>query len=122
MRRLDLASFDSVRELAEAVAGDTAHPLTGLVANAGVMACPFELSADGFEMQMATNHLGHALLIALLWPALAPKARVVLISSVAARGRSRRLRPAPTWCLLTRTRARPFTATPSKPTFSSPRS
>jgi NAD(P)-dependent dehydrogenase (short-subunit alcohol dehydrogenase family) len=85
VRELDLADLGSVREVAAAVAGAGA-PLDGLVANAGVMACPFRLSSDGYELQMATNHLGHALLVGLLWPALAPAARVVLVTSLAARG------------------------------------
>jgi protochlorophyllide reductase len=83
VRELDLARLASVREFAAACTVD--GPFTGFVANAGVMACPFTTSADGFELQMATNHLGHALLSSLLWPALAPAARVVIISSVAAR-------------------------------------
>lgn len=85
VRRLDLADLTSVREFAaECAAADA--PLTGLVANAGVMACPLRLSTDGYELQMATNHLGHALLVSLLWPSLAPAARVVPVSSLASRG------------------------------------
>lgn len=84
VRALDLAQLASVREFAAAAADD--EPVTGFVANAGVMACPFKLSADGYELQMATNHFGHALLTALIWPNLAPKARLVFVSSLAARG------------------------------------
>jgi NAD(P)-dependent dehydrogenase (short-subunit alcohol dehydrogenase family) len=84
VRELDLASLASVRQFAAACADDDAF--TGFVANAGVMACPFRLSTDGYELQMATNHLGHALLTALMWPALAPAARAVFVSSLAARG------------------------------------
>jgi protochlorophyllide reductase len=83
VRELDLAKLASVRDFAGACISD--GPFTGYVANAGVMACPFATSADGYELQMATNHLGHALLTTLLWPALAPAGRVVIISSVAAR-------------------------------------
>jgi NAD(P)-dependent dehydrogenase (short-subunit alcohol dehydrogenase family) len=53
------------------------------VNNAGVMACPFARTADGFEMQFGTNHLGHFLMTALIVPALlrgAPS-RVVSVSS-----------------------------------------
>jgi NAD(P)-dependent dehydrogenase (short-subunit alcohol dehydrogenase family) len=60
------------------------HPaLNLLVNNAGVMACPLARTPEGWEMQFATNHLGHFLLTALLAPALragAP-ARVVNVSS-----------------------------------------
>ena len=54
-----------------------------LVNNAGVMACPFGTTADGFELQFGTNHLGHFLLTNLLAPALvaAAPARVVSLSS-----------------------------------------
>jgi NAD(P)-dependent dehydrogenase (short-subunit alcohol dehydrogenase family) len=54
-----------------------------LLANAGVMACPLARTAEGWELQLATNHIGHFLLAALLEPALragAP-ARVVAVSS-----------------------------------------
>jgi NAD(P)-dependent dehydrogenase (short-subunit alcohol dehydrogenase family) len=54
-----------------------------LIANAGVMACPLQRTAEGWEMQFATNHLGHFLLACLLAPALraAAPARVVSVSS-----------------------------------------
>lgn len=84
VRRLDLADWSSVRAFAELSARDA--PLAGLVGNAGVMACPFSLSEDGVELQMATNHFGHALLVSLMLPALGKAARVVLVSSIAARG------------------------------------
>lgn len=85
VRHLDLSDTQSVRDFAgECAPAD--GPIDGLIANAGVMACPFRLSTDGWELQMATNHLGHALLVGLLWPALAPAARVVMVSSLAARG------------------------------------
>lgn len=56
-----------------------------LVNNAGVMAIPERRSVDGFEMQLAVNHLGHWTLTALLMPALvaAPAARVVSVTSTA---------------------------------------
>jgi hypothetical protein len=61
----------------------TTTPSTCLMNNAGVMACPFGHTADGFEMQFGTNHLGHFLLTALLFPAVmagdAP--RIVNLSS-----------------------------------------
>ncbi|HEX5067583.1 MAG TPA: SDR family NAD(P)-dependent oxidoreductase [Myxococcota bacterium] len=72
----------SVREFAKAFLAKNA-PLTALINNAGVMACPLARTAQGYEMQFATNHLGHFLLTGLLAPALragAP-ARVVSVSS-----------------------------------------
>src|SRR5690349_8547374 len=55
---VDLASLDSVRSFADAFVAR--HPsLQLLVNNAGVMACPYARTADGFEMQFGTNHLGH---------------------------------------------------------------
>ena len=51
--------------------------------NAGVMMIPRQLTADGFEMQLGTNHLGHFALTGLLLPVLLarPGARVVTVSS-----------------------------------------
>lgn len=81
---LDLSSLASVRAFAESVREK--HPrIDVLVNNAGVMALPFSKTADGFEMQVGTNHLGHFALTALLWPSLvaAEGARVVTVASVA---------------------------------------
>jgi protochlorophyllide reductase len=92
--RLDLADLDSVREAAKRIA-EVAPDLHGLVANAGVMGGPLQLSAQGLERQMATNHLGHAALVGALWPQLRSAAgRVVLVTSIAAR--TGRLTPATT--------------------------
>jgi NAD(P)-dependent dehydrogenase (short-subunit alcohol dehydrogenase family) len=76
---LDLADLDSVREFADA----NKAPVDILVNNAGVMAIPPRLTADGFEMQLGTNHLGHFALTGLLLPDLLvrPGARVVTVSS-----------------------------------------
>ena len=59
------------------------RPLHMLVNNAGIMAVPFTRTARGFELQFATNHLGHFQLTACLWPALlkAQGARVVALTS-----------------------------------------
>ncbi len=77
--QLDLASLDSVRAFADKVSG----PIDVLVNNAGVMAPPHRLTADGFESQIGTNHLGHFALTGLLLPKLlaAPQPRVVTLSS-----------------------------------------
>ena len=58
---LDLASLDSVRVCANALVDD-GKPFDLVIANAGVMACPFGKTADGFETQFGTNHLGHFVL------------------------------------------------------------
>lgn len=83
---LDLADLDSVATCAKTVAAEHAS-LSALVCNAGIMGGPFLLTAQGFERQMATNHLGHAALVAALWPLLhSAGGRVVVVSSIAARG------------------------------------
>ncbi len=76
---LDLADRASVRAFAAAWEG----PLHLLVANAGVMATPETRTPEGWELQFATNHLGHAGLATGLFPALraAGGARVVVVSS-----------------------------------------
>jgi NAD(P)-dependent dehydrogenase (short-subunit alcohol dehydrogenase family) len=81
---LDLASQASVRKAAEEVLA--AHDrIDILVNNAGLMAMPERQTADGYEMQLGVNHLGHWTLTALLMPALvaAPAARVVTVTSTA---------------------------------------
>jgi NAD(P)-dependent dehydrogenase (short-subunit alcohol dehydrogenase family) len=83
---LDLADLASVRRFAQSYAA--AHPgLDLLVNNAGVMALPPRRTADGFEMQFGTNHLGHFALTGLLLTRLLarPGARVVTVSSTAHR-------------------------------------
>ncbi|HEY8546934.1 MAG TPA: oxidoreductase [Acidimicrobiales bacterium] len=79
---LDLADLSSVRRAAAEVDG-TVDRLDVLVNNAGVMAIPQARTADGFEMQFGTNHLGHFALTGLLLPALrrAAAPRVVTTSS-----------------------------------------
>ncbi len=62
---LDLASLDSVRACADA-ANQRLDKIDLLINNAGVMACPLSRTADGFEMQFGTNHLGHFLLTSRL--------------------------------------------------------
>jgi NAD(P)-dependent dehydrogenase (short-subunit alcohol dehydrogenase family) len=82
-RELDLASLASVREFAAATRAE--HPRIGLlVNNAGVMMAPRTETIDGFELQLATNHLGHFALTGLLLDRLAAAdgARVVTVSSI----------------------------------------
>jgi len=81
---LDLTSLASVRGFAEGFLDS--HPeLHILVNNAGIMACPLARTEQGWELQFATNHLGHFLLTGLLVPALRAGApsRVVVVSSAA---------------------------------------
>jgi NAD(P)-dependent dehydrogenase (short-subunit alcohol dehydrogenase family) len=79
VRRLDLADLASVREFA-AAAPDR---IDVLINNAGVMALPERRTADGFEMQLGTNHLGHFALTGLLLERLlaGTEPRVVTVSS-----------------------------------------
>jgi NAD(P)-dependent dehydrogenase (short-subunit alcohol dehydrogenase family) len=85
---LDLSELASVRAAAASVRELTGDALDVLVNNAGVMATPRGTTADGFETQFGTNHLGHAALTWLLLPALrgGTGARVVTLSSLAATG------------------------------------
>ncbi|WP_055108298.1 oxidoreductase [Paenibacillus ihumii] len=84
--QLDLADLSSVRTFSSTVA-DKYDTLDLLINNAGVMATPPRKTADGFELQFGTNHLGHFALTGLLFPRLAAKAgsRVVTLSSIAHR-------------------------------------
>jgi NAD(P)-dependent dehydrogenase (short-subunit alcohol dehydrogenase family) len=75
VRPLDLASLDSVR----AFAADWHGEIDLLINNAGVMIPPLTRTADGFELQFGTNHLGHFALTNLLLPQVT--GRVVTVSS-----------------------------------------
>jgi NAD(P)-dependent dehydrogenase (short-subunit alcohol dehydrogenase family) len=81
---LDLASQNSVRDASEQILAEH-RKVDILINNAGVMAIPEHRSTDGFEMQLAVNHLGHWALTARLMPALlrADAARVVTVTSAA---------------------------------------
>jgi NAD(P)-dependent dehydrogenase (short-subunit alcohol dehydrogenase family) len=77
---LDLASLASVRACADALTARN-EPFDLVVANAGVMATPFGHTADGFETQFGTNHLGHFLLVNRIAPLMRTGARLVSLSS-----------------------------------------
>jgi NAD(P)-dependent dehydrogenase (short-subunit alcohol dehydrogenase family) len=81
-QRMDLADLESVRSAATEILLYHAQ-IQLLINNAGVMACPLLRTAQGFEMQFGTNHLGHFLFTGLLAPALIDGApgRVVNLSS-----------------------------------------
>lgn len=85
-RMLDLADLDSVRAFAEA----WHDPIDILINNAGVMAVPLTRTAQGFELQFGTNHLGHFAFTGLLLERLLPvrNSRVVTVSSGAHRIRA----------------------------------
>ena len=82
---LDLSRQASVKEFATAFLARHDR-LDLLINNAGVMMCPFERTEDGWELQFATNHLGHFTLTGLLLPKLLeqPDSRVVNVNSMAA--------------------------------------
>lgn len=86
LRDLDLASLASVTALGETLSRE-GRPIHLLINNAGVMTPPDrQVTADGFELQLGSNHLGHVALVAHLLPVLrAGRARVVSQLSVAAR-------------------------------------
>lgn len=81
---VDLADLASIRSFAERFLG-SGRTIDVLMNNAGVMACPFGRTADGFETQFGTNHLGHFELTRLLEPALlaGDSPRVICLSSAA---------------------------------------
>ena len=80
--RLDLASLASVHEAADEI-GSAYGPIDLLVNNAGVMMTPFRRTADGFELQLGVNHLGHFALTGLLLGRMLHQegSRVVTVSS-----------------------------------------
>ena len=83
---LDLTDLDSVTAFSQDLRNHV-PTLSALVCNAGVMGGAQASTKQGLERQMGTNHFGHAALIAGLWPQLEQAAgRVVLVSSIAARG------------------------------------
>jgi NAD(P)-dependent dehydrogenase (short-subunit alcohol dehydrogenase family) len=78
--QLDLASLDSVRRCADGLLA-AGKPFDVIIANAGVMACPKGTTADGFETQFGTNHLGHFVLVNRIASLLRPGSRLVNLSS-----------------------------------------
>ena len=77
---LDLASLKSVRACADALIAD-GRPFDVVIANAGVMRTPFGHTADGFETQFGTNHLGHFVLVNRIASLIAPGGRLVNVAS-----------------------------------------
>ncbi|HZU98160.1 MAG TPA: oxidoreductase [Planctomycetota bacterium] len=87
LEALDLADPASIDAFAQRFLA-SGRALHILVNNAGIMACPLERDARGFEPQLATNHIGHFQLTARLWPALA-RAKGARVVSVSSRGHRR---------------------------------
>lgn len=85
LKKLDLSDLSDVRRFADEFLKEE-KPLDVIVNNAGIMKPPYSKSVDGFESQMAANHLGHFALVGLLLPALqkSSQPRVVAVSSLAA--------------------------------------
>ena len=83
VRKLDLADLDSVRSFASETIAAFPDGIDLLINNAGVMAPPRKQTADGFELQFGTNHLGHYALTGLLFDELKkkPGSRIVTVSS-----------------------------------------
>jgi NAD(P)-dependent dehydrogenase (short-subunit alcohol dehydrogenase family) len=77
---LDLASLESVRACADGLVAD-GRPFDVVIANAGVMRTPFGHTADGFETQFGTNHLGHFVLVNRIASLIAPGGRLVAVAS-----------------------------------------
>jgi len=77
---MDLGDQTSVAAYADAVVAG-GRRLDLVIDNAGIMALPETRTPDGWEMQMATNHLGHFALVNGLWPVIADGARVISVSS-----------------------------------------
>ncbi|MCG7596618.1 SDR family NAD(P)-dependent oxidoreductase [Mycobacterium sp. PSTR-4-N] len=89
LQHLDLSSLASVRAAADRLKSD--HPTIDLlINNAGVMYTPRQETADGFELQFGTNHLGHFALTGLLLDRVtaAPAGRIVTVSSIGHRIRA----------------------------------
>jgi NAD(P)-dependent dehydrogenase (short-subunit alcohol dehydrogenase family) len=80
MVELDLASLASARVCADALVRD-GRPFDIVIGNAGVMAAPFGRTADGFEIQFGTNHLGHFVFVNRIAPLIRAGGRVVMVAS-----------------------------------------
>ena len=78
---LDLANLKSVRACAHQLLAE-AEPFDVIIANAGVMATPFGKTADGFETQFGTNHLGHFVLVNRIASLIRAGGRLINLSSL----------------------------------------
>ena len=81
-KKVDLASLASVRTFCDSILSEEEH-IDVLIANAGVMNAPYQLTEDGYEPTFAVNHLGHFLLTLLLLDRIksTPSSRILVVSS-----------------------------------------
>jgi NAD(P)-dependent dehydrogenase (short-subunit alcohol dehydrogenase family) len=77
----DLASLASVRQCVAQLNG-RGQKFDVVIANAGVMMCPFGRTVDGFETQFGTNHIGHFVLVTGILPLIRDGGRIVILSSI----------------------------------------
>ncbi|HEY9137567.1 MAG TPA: SDR family NAD(P)-dependent oxidoreductase [Terriglobus sp.] len=77
---MDLADLASVRAAADKLVA-AGQPFDVVIANAGVMACPFGKTKDGFETQFGTNHLGHFVFVNRIAKLVREGGRIVMLSS-----------------------------------------
>lgn len=83
-QQLDMSSFDSIRDFAQRIKKRKDIKLCLLVNNAGVMACPFAETSEGYEIQFGVNYLGHFLLtLSLIDLLIQNHGRIVSVSSAA---------------------------------------
>ncbi|MEM6502163.1 MAG: oxidoreductase [Cyanobacteria bacterium P01_C01_bin.89] len=84
VRELDLSELESIAAFSQSILAEF-DQLDVLINNAGIMACPYSKTADGFEIQMGTNHFSHFALTGQLLPLLqsTDNSRVVNVSSMA---------------------------------------
>src|ERR1700733_8462057 len=92
---LDLASLKSVRACADALLAK-GEPFDVIIANAGVMATPFGHTADGFETQFGTNHLGHFVFINRIASLINPGGRLINLASPTSTSKTPTSKPLPT--------------------------
>ena len=80
IEELELSDFASIRAFAKRIL-ERPEFIDVLILNAGIMACPYSKTEDGFEMQFGTNHLGHFLMTCLIVPKLSEGERIISLSS-----------------------------------------
>lgn len=82
VQKLDLTDLDSVKNAVKDIES-TEGSVDVLLLNAGVMATPYELTKNGFELQIGTNHIAHHYMTRLLLPSIKSGGRIVSVASTA---------------------------------------